>query len=333
MYKKLPRSMKKIVKKIGRIEARIHKKLLCLEPRLKRRYGRLIYPEGLSVRALKEKKINFIKDFIEYVKNGNAEDEEVLYIEDCFDDMERPRFGYSVKLMLKENEPCNINFDNPDQDTCRRRTNNENEVSSRVYTGYFDNNAQSRQTGEEFTSADPPECRIEYCGIIPTNDANDPTINVPVPAPVPTPGPSPVPAPGQAPILAPVPAPAPQIPQTPQLATTPVLRDPDYIDYDNAPPQPAPQLPQTPQSTTAPVFRPPDYADYDNILYDANVPNNLNGDFQRPVYNSRPLPPNDLPSYTGKIPVRPNFENSTPNTLDLYSYPYSKSYALYYHQR
>ena len=91
MYQKLPRPMKKIVKRMGRIEARLHKKMVCLEPRLRRRYGHLVYPEGLTVTALKEKKNNFLKDFVEYVENGNAEDEEVEYIEDCFDDMERPR--------------------------------------------------------------------------------------------------------------------------------------------------------------------------------------------------------------------------------------------------
>ena len=42
MYRKLPRYMKKIVKKMGRIEASIHKTLVCIEPRLKRRYGKLI---------------------------------------------------------------------------------------------------------------------------------------------------------------------------------------------------------------------------------------------------------------------------------------------------
>ena len=94
---------------MGRIEASLHKKMVCLEPRLRRRYGKLVYPEGLTVKSLKEKKKNFIKDFIEYVKNGNAEDEEVEYIEDCFDDMERPRFGYMMKIMLKENEPCVFN--------------------------------------------------------------------------------------------------------------------------------------------------------------------------------------------------------------------------------
>ena len=78
---------------MGRIEASLHKKMVCLEPRLRRRYGRLVYPEGLTSTALKEKKNNFLKDFVEYVNNGNAEDEEVEYIEDCFDDMERPRYS------------------------------------------------------------------------------------------------------------------------------------------------------------------------------------------------------------------------------------------------
>ena len=97
MYNKLSEPLQKIVKKMGRIEAHLHKKLLCWRPRLERRYGRLIYPEGLSVLALKEKKKDFLKDFVEFVKNGNAEDEEVDYIEDCFDDRDRPKFSYRVE--------------------------------------------------------------------------------------------------------------------------------------------------------------------------------------------------------------------------------------------
>ena len=61
MYRKLPDSLKRIVKKIGRIEARIHKKLVCMQPRLMRRYGLLKYPEGISVRTLKEKKNGRVK--------------------------------------------------------------------------------------------------------------------------------------------------------------------------------------------------------------------------------------------------------------------------------
>ena len=117
MYKRLPKSMKKIVKKVGRIEAKIHKIMVCMQPRLQRQYGRLIYPEGISVKALKAKKKDFIKDFVDYVKNGDVKDEEVEYVEDCFEDMDRPKFGYKVQLMLKEQEPCQINFNNPEQST------------------------------------------------------------------------------------------------------------------------------------------------------------------------------------------------------------------------
>ena len=156
MYKKLPKGMKKIVKKMGRIEARMHKIMVCMEPRLRRRYGKFVYPEGLTFKELKKKKKDWIKDFIEFVKNGNAEDEEVEYAEDCFDDVERPKFGYSLKITLKEAEPCEFNLENPELSTCGlNRTNSENS----------NNSAQSRQTGQEFRSGAPPDCRIEFCGL------------------------------------------------------------------------------------------------------------------------------------------------------------------------
>ena len=68
MYKKLPPRMKTLVKKFGRVEALLHKNLVCLKPRLERRYGYLVYPEGLTVKAIKEKKNNFW----EYLKHGDA---------------------------------------------------------------------------------------------------------------------------------------------------------------------------------------------------------------------------------------------------------------------
>merc|ERR1712223_2249487 len=152
MYKALPRDMKKLVKKFGRIEAIMHKVLVCIEPRLKRRYGKLVYPEGLTVKAVKEKKENFW-DFVKY---GNAEDAEVEYIEDCFADMERPRFGWRAKVTFMENEPCEIDSENPERSTCRINSISNNEDETNYYY------AQSRQTGENFRSAAPPECRVEY---------------------------------------------------------------------------------------------------------------------------------------------------------------------------
>ena len=78
MYQRLPRPLKNIVKKVGRIEAKIHKKILCWKPRLQRRYGRLVYPNGLTVKSIIDKKQNFF----EFVKTGDAEDEHVDYIEE-----------------------------------------------------------------------------------------------------------------------------------------------------------------------------------------------------------------------------------------------------------
>ena len=158
MYKRLSRPMKKIVKKIGRLEARIHKKMICLRPRLQRRYGRLVYPEGLTIKAIKNKKKNFL-DFINY---GNAEDEHVEYIEDCFADMERPKFGWRVKVTFMEDEPCDLNLENPELSTCILTSNPD--LNNGDGTNSFQANtvAQSRQTGESFRSAAPTDCRCVF---------------------------------------------------------------------------------------------------------------------------------------------------------------------------
>ena len=63
MYQKLPRPMKRVVKKIGRIEAKIHKRLVCLTPKLKRRFGNLLYPNGQIVPTKFEKKRSIFPDF------------------------------------------------------------------------------------------------------------------------------------------------------------------------------------------------------------------------------------------------------------------------------
>merc|ERR1719266_1573551 len=207
MYQRLPRAMKNIVKKIGRIEARVHKNIVCMRPRLRRRYGRLVYPEGLTVRALKEKK----NEFLDFVKHGDADDEEVAYIEDCFSDMERPKFGYRMKVTLMENEPCNIDFENPDQSTCIVPSNSvdvgPNGLDRRLSIYY----AQSRQTGEEFRSGAPPDCRIEAvsCDSQPETNAAVRTPTQPTPQPT-----QPAPQPTQ-PVTQPTqPAPQPTQPVT-----------------------------------------------------------------------------------------------------------------------
>ena len=62
-YQKLPRPMKTVVKKIGRIEAKVHKRLVCLTPKLKRRFGHLFYPNGQRVPKKLKKKRSIFPDF------------------------------------------------------------------------------------------------------------------------------------------------------------------------------------------------------------------------------------------------------------------------------
>ena len=63
MYQKLPRPMKRVVKKIGRIEAKVHKKLICLTPKLKRRFGHLFDSNGQRVPTKLKKKRSIFPDF------------------------------------------------------------------------------------------------------------------------------------------------------------------------------------------------------------------------------------------------------------------------------
>ena len=153
MYGRLSRPMKKIVKKIGRIESRIHNRLVCLKPRLKRTFGKLVYPEGQTVRAIKEN----ANDFIHFDKHEDTEHEHVSFIEDCFNDMKRPKFGWRVKVRLKENEPCDLNIKNPEMSTCILSSNQD--PQGPLNNNNLNHYAQNRQTGEGFRSAAPPDCR------------------------------------------------------------------------------------------------------------------------------------------------------------------------------
>ena len=63
MFQKLPRPLKRVVKKIGRVEAKVYKKLVCLTPKLKRRFGNLFYPNGQRVPKELKKKRSICPDF------------------------------------------------------------------------------------------------------------------------------------------------------------------------------------------------------------------------------------------------------------------------------
>ena len=215
MFNKLSPGMKRFVKKIGRIEARIRKKMICLRPSLQRRYGKLVYPEGLTVKAIKNQK----EEFFDFINFGDAEDEEVEYIEDCFDDMERPGFGWRVKVMLMEDEPCTIDPKNLEMSTCKLSSASESDLLEALDTGDLNHHyAQSRQTGEEFRSAAPPDCRYRYiCGG--TNPLN--------PVPV-------------------TPAQANQVTENPVTANPVVLTNPAQIDPVQANPVQVNPVPENP---------------------------------------------------------------------------------------
>ena len=215
MFNKLSPGMKRFVKKIGRIEARIRKKMICLRPSLQRRYGKLVYPEGLTVKAIKNQK----EEFFDFINFGAAEDEEVEYIEDCFDDMERPGFGWRVKVMLMEDEPCTIDPKNLEMSTCKLSSASESDLLEALDTDDLNHHyAQSRQTGEEFRSAAPPDCRYRYiCGG--TNPLN--------PVPV-------------------TPAQANQVTENPVTANPVVLTNPAQIDPVQANPVQVNPVPENP---------------------------------------------------------------------------------------
>jgi len=219
MYQRLPKPMKRIVKKIERIESILHKKMVCLKPRLERRYGRLVYPEGLTVKALVEKK----QHFFENLKSGDPDDDHVEFIEDCFKDMKRPKFGWSVKVTLTENEPCDLNLENPELNTCFSTLNHNNDTVN----PFNINNAQRRQTLEQFRSAAPPDCRIIYiCDannqVEATDLRNNDNTSIPTTSPTISSTLSPTPSPTLSPTLSPMPSPSTSPPSTlsPKSSTT-----------------------------------------------------------------------------------------------------------------
>ena len=162
IYNRLPRKLQFVVRALKKLERKVHKKLVCLEPMLKRRSGKMRFPNhgmgrynglpvkkefGLSFSNLKKQK----HDFLASVDDPNAQNEtEIQYINDCFDDIPRMEFGWRVKITLIDNEPCSFE---PTDDIDRRCV-----VTNNTETDTF----QRRQTGENFRSAAPPDCRVTY---------------------------------------------------------------------------------------------------------------------------------------------------------------------------
>merc|ERR1712051_390102 len=76
----------------------------------------------------------------DYSGDEDKEDFTLETVEDCFDDVPKPRFGLVVKITKDV--------------TCESEINCPVPVSPENY--YF----QSRQTGEGFRSSAPPDCRV-----------------------------------------------------------------------------------------------------------------------------------------------------------------------------
>ena len=104
-------------------------------------------------------------EFLANVDDPEFENKYVEYIEDCFEDMPRRMFGWSVKVTLMEEDPCTFDTENnPDLPKCivtSPRTGDSNDQQT----------AQERQTGEGFRSAAPADCRVSYICDTPPNSS------------------------------------------------------------------------------------------------------------------------------------------------------------------
>ena len=164
LYIKLPRKLQWVVRLIKRLETKVHNKLVCLEPMLQRRMGKMKFPNhgmgrynGMPLKkdfGLKEKFYNLKEEkweFLASVDDPNAQNEtEIEYINDCFEDIPRMEYGWSVKVMLTEKEPCSFDPNASEDERCVITMNNQTDTFQR------------RQTGENFRSSAPADCRVEY---------------------------------------------------------------------------------------------------------------------------------------------------------------------------
>ena len=82
--------------------------------------------------------------------------------------MEGPKFGWRVKVELKKDQPCDLTTSCFQIDGNSSINNNiygsavHYKLRKRSYSSGW-NYASSRQTGENFRSASPPDCRVRTC--------------------------------------------------------------------------------------------------------------------------------------------------------------------------
>ena len=146
--------LRRILSGIKRLYKRFMKNLQCLTPRLARRFGNLNFPQS---------QLNdFPGNSDEFGQEKQETEDEFLVddVTDCFDDVEEPRYGYRVQVMLNDEEPCEIGS------TCLGVDGNISALEPNLtfYQQFFHRTLE-RQTNENFVSSAPPDCRLRNsCG-------------------------------------------------------------------------------------------------------------------------------------------------------------------------
>jgi len=181
IYKRLPRKLQYVTRALKKLERNIHNKLLCFEPRLLRRIGKLRFPNhdmgkynGMPVKPIPEIKTKFIDkikgfkqqkfEFLESVDNPDAEDEvDIEYVNDCFDDMPRRMFGYSVKYNILNRTECSFGPNATVENRCIVVNTNTTQGLLTFLENQQQDEAQRRQTNEGFRTSAGLDCRVEAC--------------------------------------------------------------------------------------------------------------------------------------------------------------------------
>ena len=87
---------------------------------------------------------------------------EVNSFDDCFNDVDEPRYGYACRVRLVENQPCVLGV------TCRGVPDDEDDDLVDLFDTAFEilttTDSTGRQTGEGFSSAGPADCRVRSTG-------------------------------------------------------------------------------------------------------------------------------------------------------------------------
>ena len=104
-------------------------------------------------------------DFSNYDDYNFRRKREIDSLDDCFDDLEEPTYGFRAKVTLVENSPCVLGSTcrgSPTSNSFSARSDEGswNDVTDDDVDYYSTDDVIERQTGEEFFSEAPPDCRV-----------------------------------------------------------------------------------------------------------------------------------------------------------------------------